>query len=103
MRQAYEVRGPTAVVGDLHQGTLIVGLDDGAPGPGGPAPGGGEELDDVEDGVSAVAHTPESVAPGHGMSTQVETSRGGCSPWIIQIVATGTVAPLRPSTSTTAS
>ncbi len=35
------------------------------------------------------------------MSTHVETSRGGSSPSMIQIAATGTVAPFRPSTSTT--
>lgn len=103
MWQADEVCGVAAVVGDLHECALVVGLDDGALCPGGPAPGRGQELDYVEDGVSAGGHIPESVASGHGMSTQVETSRGGCSPSMIQIVATGTVAPLRPSISTTAS
>jgi hypothetical protein len=103
VREAHEVCGPAAVVSDLHEGALVVGLDDGAPRPRGPAPGRGTELDYVEDGVSEVGHTPNSVAPVYGISTQVETSRGGCSPAMIQIAATGAVAPLRPSTSTTVS
>jgi len=43
------------------------------------------------------------VAAVHGMSTRVETSRGGRSPTTSQIVATGFLAPSSPLTRTTTS
>jgi hypothetical protein len=38
VRQADEVERVAALVGDLHERTLLVGLDDSADRPGGPAP-----------------------------------------------------------------
>lgn len=40
-----------SIIGELHERALVVGFDDGALGPGGPAPGRREQLDHLENGV----------------------------------------------------
>ena len=96
VRHGDEVEPVTPVVADLDEGSLVIGLDDGAYGAGRPAAGVGDEFDDVEYGVSRGRHLRGIVAGGHGMST----SLGGASPSTIQVVTTEWVAPLSPSMAT---
>ncbi len=46
-----KVTGMASIIGELHERALVVGFDDGALGPGGPAPGRREQLDHLENGV----------------------------------------------------
>lgn len=103
MRHGDEVERVSAVVVDLDERLLGVGLHDRADGAGGPSAGVGQELDDIEDRVLWISHGLLILAAIHGMSTQVEVRRGGPSPSVIQVVTTGLVAPLGPSTITTTS
>ena len=56
VRDGYEVERVPAIVADLDERLLVVGLDDGPDRSGGPAAGVGEQLDDVEHGVSGTCH-----------------------------------------------
>ena len=97
VRHRDEVQSVAAVVADLDQCALGVRLDDGADRPRRPAPGINPELNDVEDRVLGMRHGQSILAGFQGMSTHVDVSRGGFAPWIIHVVTTGAVAPLRPS------
>lgn len=101
MGERHEVQRMPAGIGDLDHRGRLVGLHDGPDGARRPPTGLGEELDDIVLGV-ALRHRV-IVAAGHGMSTQIETNRGGRSLSTSQIVATGCVAPFSPSTGTTTS
>ena len=56
VRQAHEVQAMPAVVGDLDERAVVIGLDHRADGPGRPATGVSHQLDDVEDAVSTRGH-----------------------------------------------
>lgn len=103
MRQRDEVEGMATVIADLDKRLLGVRLHDRADRSGGPAAGIDGELDDVENWISCGRHSVWILAGRHGMSTHVEVRRGGESPSTIQVVTTGSVAPLRPSIDTTTS
>jgi hypothetical protein len=60
--QRDEVEAVTAIVGDLDEDALVIGLDDGAGCSGGPASGVCPQLDDVEHVVFGVRHLVNSVA-----------------------------------------
>jgi hypothetical protein len=87
MRQAHEIERMSLVVRDLDERVVVVGLHDGANGSCRPPAGVGYELNDVEGVVSGTGHQKEVAGP-QGMSTDVETRRGGRSPATNQIVAT---------------
>jgi hypothetical protein len=96
VRERDEIEPVAAVVADLDERLVGVGLHDGSDRSGGPAAGVDFELDDVEDLVLHSGHVG-IVAVGHGMSTHVEVRRGAASVATIQVVTTGAVRPLSPS------
>jgi hypothetical protein len=91
-----------AVVADLDERMVGVGLHDGPDRSGRPSAGVDFELDDVQDLVVDSGHVG-IVAVGHGMATYVEVGRGAASVATIQVVTTGAVRPLSPSIITIAS
>ena len=86
VRERDEIEPMSAIVADLDERLLGVGLHDGSDRSGRPSAGVDFELDDVEDLVLHGGHVG-IVAVGHGMSTHVEVRRGAASveghaPWL---------------------
>lgn len=96
VRERDEIEPMSAIVADLDERLVGVGLHDGSDRSGRPSAAVDFELDDIEDLVVDSGHVG-IVAVGHGMSTHVEVRRGAASVATIQVVMTGAVRPLSPS------
>lgn len=96
VRERHEIESVTAVIADLDERLVGVGLHHGSDRPGRPPARIDFELDNVEDLVWDRGHIG-IVAVGHGMSTQVDVRRGAAAAATIQVVTTGAVRPLSPS------
>ena len=98
-----EIQRVPAVVADLDQRELIVGLHDRPDRSGWPAPRVDKRLHHIQNLVPRICHRPMILAARYGMSIHVDVRRGGRSRSTIQVVTTGCVAPSSPSIMTTTS